>query len=179
MEIWKKIKNTKTYEISNFGRVRNGERILKPWDCKGYKRIDLPIGKKLIHRLVAEAFIANPGNKPQVNHIDGDKTNNNVENLEWCNNSENQIHAHKNGLFDMEKKEAHLKAIREKGNKNAVKKLSKMVNQYSLDGELIGTYKSVAEASRQCNIQRPNIMKCINGQRNHAGGFKWRFSNEH
>lgn len=100
----------KFYEISDNGEVITlkrdkyikEEKISKGFkNQKGYLRFDFRRrGGKivLVHRLVAEAFIPNPNNYSQINHIDGDKTNNNVKNLEWCNNSYNQKHAFKNGL---------------------------------------------------------------------------------
>ena len=93
------------YQISNLGNIRNKNtnRILKQsTNTKGYKVITLHINKKLVnykaHRLVAEAFIPNPYSLPQVNHIDGCKTNNNVNNLEWCTDSENMYHSYRIGL---------------------------------------------------------------------------------
>lgn len=101
IEIWKPIANFENYEISNYGRVKslnynhaNQERILVPEVTKkGYLRICLSKNnikyKFRIHRLVAEAFIPNPDNLPQVNHKDEDKINNCVYNLEWCDNKYN------------------------------------------------------------------------------------------
>ncbi|HEY3525732.1 MAG TPA: NUMOD4 domain-containing protein [Nitrososphaeraceae archaeon] len=101
-EIWKQIEKAPNYSVSNFGRVRNDVtcNILKPQhDHKGYHRIRIkPIGTIKVHREVAKAFIANPENKPQVNHKDTNKTNNYFKNLEWMTNLENAIHAGQNGI---------------------------------------------------------------------------------
>lgn len=113
-EIWKDVLNYEnTYEISSLGRVRNKKRELilnPPITPKGYIRISLfKDGKSknhMVHRLVAEAFIENPKNKPTVNHIDGNKTNNKISNLEWATHSENLIHA-----YDNELKQAKVKYI--------------------------------------------------------------------
>lgn len=106
-----------------------------------------------LHRLVAQTFTPNPENKPFVNHIDGDKTNNRVDNLEWCNQSENMIHAYKTGL----KRPSHPKPVR----------------QYTLEGEFVKEYPSREEAARRVNACGCNINKAI--QRNtNCAGYLWK-----
>ena len=109
MEKWKSIPSTKGFiEVSDLGNVRSLLRgqpyLLKTQaDRKGYRRIRVTIeGKKRtykLHREVAKAFIPNPNNLPQVNHKDGNKNNNSVDNLEWCTNRQNQLHALALGLY--------------------------------------------------------------------------------
>lgn len=130
MEIWKQIEGFEgLYEISSYGRVKtlrsspklkSGDFLSNSIECairngKGYKTVTLyknKVGKQLmVHRLVAKAFIPNPNNKPQVNHKDADKHNNNVDNLEWVTNLENKEHSVLNGLSG-------------KGEKNSMAKLT-------------------------------------------------------
>lgn len=96
LEVFRPIKNFEDYEVSNWGNVysKRTHKMLKPFITgKGYLKVNLNVGGKRIHcrvhRLVAQAFIPNPQNKPQVNHIDGNKLNNSFTNLEWCTNQEN------------------------------------------------------------------------------------------
>jgi len=127
MELWKDIKGFEgSYQVSNLGRIKSlsrtkivkkvgfyitRERILKISPNKLYSQVMLYRDSKrlyfLIHRLVAIAFMPNYGNKDEVNHIDGNKRNNSVCNLEWCTRSENQRHAFDNGLTIMPSGESH------------------------------------------------------------------------
>ena len=101
-EIWKPIPGAEGYEVSNLGNVKNVNKTtylaLSSWS--GYYKVRLGSrgGDYLVHRLVAQAFIPNPDNKPQVNHINGNKKDNRVENLEWVTVKENIQHAFKTGL---------------------------------------------------------------------------------
>lgn len=110
IEIWRNIIGYEgTYLISNFGNIKSLPRkntkgkVLNPSkNNRGYLRVTLSVEGKTrydsVHRLVAETFIPNPKKLPEVNHLDGNKLNNNVENLEWVTKGQNQIHAYKTGL---------------------------------------------------------------------------------
>lgn len=128
-EIWKDCKANKNYQVSNFGRVRSQEskdtigRIIKAKilnykniNSRGYCIIRFQLGGKksnhTVHRLVADAFLANPQELPQINHKDGDKTNNHINNLEWCNNSYNQKHAVDCGMTKTTLTKKQVEAIR-------------------------------------------------------------------
>lgn len=121
-EIWRDIGGyAGLYQVSNLGRVKsfhNGGRILKSHpDHKGYLRISLSRDDKTktckVHRLVATAFIPNPEDKPEVNHIDGNPRNNHVDNLEWCTASENRRHAYATGLIPQGENHARAKLTNE------------------------------------------------------------------
>ena len=110
-----------------------------------------------IHRLMAETFIPNPDNKPQINHIDGDKQNNSINNLEWVTVKENAIHARNTGLTTSISCE-------------------KEVHQYDEKGNYIQSFKSIVEAQKITGIQQQNISKVVRRLRPRAGGFRWSFN---
>jgi hypothetical protein len=178
-EVWKPVKGYEgIYEVSNLGRVRSLDRYVERKNgyilpCKG--SLIMPIhhksgyiyigltkdGKKhnlKMHRIVAEAFIPNPHNLPEVNHKNEQPDDNRVENLEWCDRSHN-----------IRWKDGHLRRA---------KKLWRPVEQYTLDGEYIKTFPSIIEAADAVGISRALIGN-VCAQRTHqksAGGYRWRYA---
>ena len=116
VEEWRYIKKLDNkFKVSNLGNIFNvkTQRILKPSNINGYRRVHISKNKTMyIHRLVAETFIPNPENKPFVNHIDGNRQNNMVKNLEWCTQKENVHHAWSIGLCEKTRKIASTLAVR-------------------------------------------------------------------
>lgn len=176
-EIWKRVEGFHDYEISNHGRVKSYKRnsinlLNENPDSRGYLFVRLRKDDKythfFIHRLVALMFIPNLENKPQVNHKDGKKNNNHIDNLEWVTNRENQIHAHENGL----------KVSPMKGMFGSDHNKSKAVIQYSKSGDLIAEYGSIKEAQRMTGIADSNIGSCCRGKYKSAGGFIWKYKGE-
>ncbi len=169
MEYWKDIKGYEGYyQISNDGQVKNVKtgRILKQYiNGKGYKSLTLSknnkIEMKLVHRLVAEAFIPNPNNLPCVNHKDCDPSNNCVENLEFCTYEYNNTYADR-----LEK--ARVKLLNRE-------EVSIPVIQYTLNGVYVDWYPSEREASRRTKTERRDIKRACNGERFTAGGYIWRY----
>ena len=159
MEIWKKINGYYNYEVSNYGRIRSKNKILKPQlKGNGYLQISLCVNGKcktfLLHRLIAETFIPNPDNYKEVNHKDENKCNNNVSNLEWCTRSYNMKYG------------------------NQINKHYKAIKKYDLEGYYLCTYKSAREASLIEKINYSGISQCCNKKIKTYKGYIWRFSND-
>ena len=185
VEVWKDIKGYEgLYQVSNMGRVKslerivtkkNGrkysvkERILKGRILKastsqgGYLQVKLynASGKRkgfFVHRLVCEAFHENPKNKPEVNHINEDKTDNRACNLEWATRKENLNHGTRRA------REAKTK--------------SKPVGQYTTDGKLIKVWQSTIEVQRQLGFSHGNISQAARGKLKTAYGYIWKYIDE-
>ena len=179
-EVWKDIAGYEgLYQISSLGNVKSlnynrtkKERILTPGKRgSGYLFVCLcKVGKSKkfnIHRLVGDAFIENPKNFPQVNHIDEDKTNNCVDNLEWCTAKYNMNFGTR-GARDLETKKL-------RNRKNA----EKSVLQFTKDGKFVNEYHSISEAERNTGIYQSNIVQCCKNRKRYksAGGYIWKYKN--
>ena len=164
-EEWRDIEDYEClYQVSNLGRVKslkfNKERILKPgMDRGGYLQVGLHAGGKrkvlTVHRLVASAFVPNPDNKPEVNHVDEDKSNNRACNLEWLTRKQNINHGTRN--------------------ERSAKNRSKPVDQYTLDGKFVKTWASTMEVGRQTGFHQSNIGAAARGELKTAHGFIWKY----
>ena len=188
-EIWKDIEGyERLYQISNLGNVKsldryiinkNGDKQYFPGKyltqgiSDNYLKVTLSKNNKQrtfrVHILVARAFIPNPENKPEVNHMDGNKQNNRVDNLEWNTRSENELHAYKNGLAKPSNKQKQAVA------KYAKENYSKKVVQYSLNGEFIKEWNSMHDVWRELGIRPSYICRCCKGLRNQTYGYIWKY----
>lgn len=170
-EVWKDVKGYEGhYQVSNLGNARSLDRevlnqgvvqpikgrILKAGIRNGYKSVVFSLNGKVknhsMHRLVAEAFIDNEYNLPVVNHIDENKLNNAVNNLEWCTQRENILKSSKQTCKPRE------------------------VAQYTLDGALVKIWHSASRASKDTPFDDSLIRKCCTGERNKHKGYKWAYT---
>lgn len=179
METWIAIKGHEGYSVSDYGNVRADERSVKrktggvmkyrermrkpSINRKGYYCLNLSNSCKegyrtpvLVHRLVAQEFIPNPENKPQVNHKDGNKLNNNVDNLEWCTNDENHKHKLDNNLIPP----THA---------------PKRVGKFTKEGKLLETFESIYSAAKSVNSTQHMVSRVVNGKRPYHKGYVWRY----
>lgn len=161
-EIWKEIDGYENYMVSTFGRVYNIKKknILKgDIDCWGYHRVQLynKHGRKHIKRnvLVARAFIPNPNNLPEVNHLDEDKSNNRVDNLKWCTEKENCNHGTRNKRISESK--------------------YKVVEMFTTDNIFVAEFNSVKKASEKTGIHANSIGNNCRGESKTAGGYIFRY----
>lgn len=178
MEIWKDIKGFENcYQISNLGRIKSKDRyvrvcgggkrlvkskIIKPNICtNGYYEASLNYaGKrtvKLLHRVVAETFLDNPNNLPEVNHKDEDISNNCVDNLEWCTSKYNANYGNRN------------KKMREKAK-------TRSVCQYSKTGEFIAKWDSIIDACNETGADTAAIIRVCKGKQKTSMGYLWRYA---
>lgn len=192
-EIWKDIKGYEgLYKVSNLGKVISLDRVIYQEkegitysrlmkgktlkynnDKQGYLLVHLcKNGKrtcKKVHRLVVEAFLENKDSKEYVNHIDGNKQNNAVYNLEWVTPSENNIHAYKTKLST-----PTLNMLGRKGKNNPCMKKIYQINKNNHN--VIKLYYGSYEAQRTTGINASNIIACCKGKQRTAGGYIWKYA---
>lgn len=150
------------YEVSRYGEVRNAKTLnhLAVATKAGYLQVGLFKDSKqkwkLVHRLVAEAFLPGKTDKPEVNHIDGDKRNNSAENLEWCSRNQNLRHAYLTGLREEDTSARKIRCV-------------------SQTGEVI-YFSSIYKAARALGISQGNICMVCKGQRPLASGYKFQYA---
>lgn len=185
MEVWKTINNFDNYEISSYGRIRSidrtiirsngrplvlkGKLLIPDKNSKGYLMLRLrsnngKFKKVQIHRLVAITFIPNPDNLPQVNHIDENKTNNYVDNLEWCTVKYNANYGNRN------------KNISKALTNNY--KISRVILQFDKDGNLIKEWISIHQIYRELGYSPGNIYSCCQKKYKQSYGYIWRYKEE-
>lgn len=186
LEIWKEISEFNKYEVSNLGRVRNKltNQLIKPFDNRGYLRVSLSCQnirfKRLVHRLVAETFIGSaPYPDAQVNHIDLNRQNNKVENLEWSSCKENINHSLNmkpenrlrlaSAMSNIGKQYAHL----------GVESCKKPVAQISVTtGKVLNEFSCAREAAKLTGSSYRHISAVCTGKRKTHNGYVWKFIKE-
>ena len=201
-EIWKDIEGYEgLYQISNFGNVKSLDntviysnrrirkhksKLLKFGICRGYCIVNLYKNKRSssskVHRLVAQAFIPNPENKPTVNHKDGNKQNNCVDNLEWATIKENNNHAYTIGLMENAKRVRanNMAVISKKYLTTRIQKRIKKICQYDMKGNFLQEYDSVIQACKINKFNSPqNIRSCCQDKTQSAYGYKWSYKEKY
>jgi hypothetical protein len=155
----KEIHNLKGYYVTRTGIVYHNSKELKQQIKNGYKCINILNGQKTISvsRIVAQTFISNPHKYNIVNHIDGNKTNNNVNNLEWITQKQNIHHALENNL---------------------IKVPTRSVIQYSIDGKFINEFISIKEAAKNTGFTETSINKNCSGSNQTAHGYVWKYKDK-
>ena len=181
IEEWRDVKGYEgVYQVSNYGRVRSctrtitykngskhhkqGKILTLVTNSDGYMVVGLNVFNKqktcFVHRLVAEAFLEKIKGKNEINHIDENKKNNSVSNLEWVNRKENCNHGTRN------------KRISEQGR---IVHFGKQIVQYTIAGEFVATYPKIKEAARCLDVDCKNISRALNGKNKTAYGYVWKF----
>lgn len=174
IEQWKDIAGYEgLYQVSNLGNVKSlarykknrskmqevKEHMMKPFVYnEGYARVQLSKDGKArsfcVHRLVALAFVPNTENKPHINHIDENKSNNRADNLEWCTATENNNYGTHNMRISLTN--------------------GRRVQAFDKDGNLVMEFHSISEATRQTKINQTSISYCLAGKYKQAGGYVWK-----
>jgi uncharacterized C2H2 Zn-finger protein len=171
-EIWKDAKDYEQYlKVSNLGRVFRKERewitgkglkrkyigkIIEPSIMRGYCYIPVGRFQRNLHRIIANTFIPNPNDLKQVNHINGIKSDNRIENLEWISPSDNQKHAYKFGF------------------KKPTRKLAKLIFQYDLNNNFVKKWDCITDAHKS-GFNRAAIIRCAKGKQITSYGYKWSY----
>lgn len=156
---WRIIEEFPNYQINENGDIksfRNNKVITNKLNHGGYHYVGLwyegKLHSRLVHRLVAQTFIPNPDNKPQVNHVDSNKINNHVSNLEWCTQKENMKHRTEHEVN------------------------TKRVRQYDLEGNFIEEFKSLTIAASFIGSSKGTLSNACLGRKKTCKGYIWRFS---